>query len=308
MTPWNSPGQNTGVGSLSLLQASLPTQGRTPGLPRCGRILVCLLACSLAASFRTLGWTPSCPGIVPTLAVGLPSTCRQIPHQLSHQGSPRILEWVVYPFSSGSSRHRNRTEVSCIAGRFFTNWAMREAPHRDHRDHLSNEPPREPEASTRIFPFVRDLDSLTHVSRHRNHWSNFHSGIWRHPLTPARRGHSYDPLRDHLQPAWSIYPTFLGMKRPASPPNSRMQRSGACFTVTDSTQPRHLQKNGKCNFPMRTKGNSSLVKEGPTAAHQRSLVAGSRSPRACFLRLILNMLPAQRVCRLPWGVVLRGLP
>ena len=39
----------------------------------------------------------------------------------------RILEWVAYPFSSGSSQTRNWTRVSCIAGRFFTNWAMKEA-------------------------------------------------------------------------------------------------------------------------------------------------------------------------------------
>ena len=86
-TPWNSPGQNTGVGSLSLLQGIFPTQESKPGL--------------------------------------LP--CRQILYQLSHQGSPRILEWVAYPFSKGSSQSRNRTRVSCIAGRFFTNWAIREA-------------------------------------------------------------------------------------------------------------------------------------------------------------------------------------
>ena len=47
--------------------------------------------------------------------------------QLSHKGSPRILEWVAYPFSSRSSQPRNWTGVSCIAGRFFTNWAVREA-------------------------------------------------------------------------------------------------------------------------------------------------------------------------------------
>ena len=40
----------------------------------------------------------------------------------------RILEWVATPFSSGSSRHRDRTEVSCMAGRFFILWATREAP------------------------------------------------------------------------------------------------------------------------------------------------------------------------------------
>ena len=39
----------------------------------------------------------------------------------------RILEWVAFPFSSGSSQPRDRTQVSCIAGRFFTSWATREA-------------------------------------------------------------------------------------------------------------------------------------------------------------------------------------
>ena len=82
--PWNFPGQNTGVGSLSLLQGIFPTQGLNPGLPH----------------------------------------CRWILYQLSHKGSPRTLEWVAYPFSKGSSRPRNRTRVSCIAGGFFTNWAM----------------------------------------------------------------------------------------------------------------------------------------------------------------------------------------
>ena len=37
--PWNSPGQNIGVGSLSLLQGIFPTQGLNPGLPHCRRIL-----------------------------------------------------------------------------------------------------------------------------------------------------------------------------------------------------------------------------------------------------------------------------
>ena len=43
------------------------------------------------------------------------------------QGSPRILEWVAYPFFSESSQLGKQTRVFCIAGRFFTNWAMREA-------------------------------------------------------------------------------------------------------------------------------------------------------------------------------------
>ena len=32
----------------------------------------------------------------------------------------RILEWVAFPFSRGSSQSRDKTQVSCIAGRFFT--------------------------------------------------------------------------------------------------------------------------------------------------------------------------------------------
>ena len=38
-SPWNSPGQNTGVGSLFLLQRIFPTQGLNPRLPHCRRIL-----------------------------------------------------------------------------------------------------------------------------------------------------------------------------------------------------------------------------------------------------------------------------
>ena len=39
----------------------------------------------------------------------------------------RILEWIAISFSKGSSQPRNRTWVSSITGRFFTNWAMRQA-------------------------------------------------------------------------------------------------------------------------------------------------------------------------------------
>ena len=58
-SPWNSPGQDTGVGSLSLLQGIFPTQESNPGL----------------------------------------SHCRWILYQLSHEGSPKILEWVALQHS-----------------------------------------------------------------------------------------------------------------------------------------------------------------------------------------------------------------
>ena len=41
-SPWNSPGQNTGVGSCSLLQGIFPTQGSNPSLPHCRQILYLL--------------------------------------------------------------------------------------------------------------------------------------------------------------------------------------------------------------------------------------------------------------------------
>ena len=43
----------------------------------------------------------------------------------------RILEWVAISFSKGSSQPRDQTLVSCIAGRFFTIWAIREANQND---------------------------------------------------------------------------------------------------------------------------------------------------------------------------------
>ena len=56
------------------------------------------------------------------------------PMDLAHQAplsmgilQARMLEWVAMPSSRGSSQPRDQTQVSCIAGRFFTIWATREA-------------------------------------------------------------------------------------------------------------------------------------------------------------------------------------
>ena len=72
----DSSAKNTGVGCYALLQGIFPAQGSNPGLPHCWWILC---------------W-------------------------LNHQGSPRILEWVPYTFSRGSSWPRNGMRVSSIAG------------------------------------------------------------------------------------------------------------------------------------------------------------------------------------------------
>ena len=57
--PWDFPGKSTGVDCHFLLQRTFPTQGSNPGLLH----------------------------------------CRQTLYHLSHKGSPKILEWVAYPFS-----------------------------------------------------------------------------------------------------------------------------------------------------------------------------------------------------------------
>ena len=92
----DSLGKNTRVGCHALCQGIFPTQGSNPSIPHCRQILYCL----------------------------------------SYQGSPRILEWVAFAFSRGYSWSRKWTRVSCIVGRFFTNWATRES-RRDEMDPLN---------------------------------------------------------------------------------------------------------------------------------------------------------------------------
>ena len=53
--------------------------------------------------------------------------CNPIDYTVHGILQARILEWVAFPFSKGSSQPRDRTQVSDIAGEFFTCWATREA-------------------------------------------------------------------------------------------------------------------------------------------------------------------------------------
>ena len=79
----------------------------------------------------------------------------------------RILEWVAFPFSRGSSQSRDRTQVSHIAGRFFTTWATREAQNESLpvlsislRPHELYRPWSSPGQTTGVgnfFPFPTDL-------------------------------------------------------------------------------------------------------------------------------------------------------
>ena len=53
--------------------------------------------------------------------------CNSIEYTVHGILQARILEWVAFPFSRGSSQPRDRTLVSCIASRFFTSSITREA-------------------------------------------------------------------------------------------------------------------------------------------------------------------------------------
>ena len=123
--PWNSLGQNTRVDSLYLLQEIFPTQGLNPGLPHCRQILYQLSHKGSPRILERVAYPFSSDLLTQESNQGL-LHCRQILYQLSHKGSPRILEWLAYPFSSRSSRPRTSNWVSCIAGGFFTNWVIRE--------------------------------------------------------------------------------------------------------------------------------------------------------------------------------------
>ena len=59
-----------------------------------------------------------------------PTLCDPLYYTVHGILQAKILEWVAVPFSRGSSQLRDRTQVSHIAGQFFTNWATREA--REH--------------------------------------------------------------------------------------------------------------------------------------------------------------------------------
>ena len=172
---WNSPVQNTGVGSLSFLQGIFPTQRSNLGLLH----------------------------------------CRQILCQLSHKGNPRILEWIRYPFSSGSSQPRNRTWVFCIAGRFFSNWGIREAPN-------SN------------MPFTKKIFFKFYLLPYYNSWlpvaqlvknlpsmleTYVHSLGWEDPLEKGKATHS-------IILAWKIPWTVQYMG------SQRVRHNWATFTFT----------------------------------------------------------------------------
>ena len=61
------------------------------------------------------------------VAQSCPTLCNPKDYPVHGILQARILEWVAFPFSRGSPQPRDRTQVSRIAGGFFTIWAKREA-------------------------------------------------------------------------------------------------------------------------------------------------------------------------------------
>ena len=103
---------------------NMTTQFQTP--PECPRD-------NTFQAFRSFVTLPSLPLPLPPMKVNLKVTqsCLPLcdPMNCTVHGifQARILEWVAFPFSRGSSQPRDWTQVSNITGKFFTSWATREA-------------------------------------------------------------------------------------------------------------------------------------------------------------------------------------
>ena len=82
-------------------------------LPSAARGAVAALSCVVAVVLVA----QSCPTLCDPMDCGPPGSSA---HGILQA---RILEWIAMPSSRGFSQHRDRTQDSCIAGRFFTIWA-----------------------------------------------------------------------------------------------------------------------------------------------------------------------------------------
>ena len=161
LCPWDSPGKNTGVGCYSILQGICPTQGSNPGLLHCRQIL-CHLSYRggpkihyFKVSFALTYFHVSRDNIdkeildlycfLVLLSIKQPLKWSEVKWShsvMSYSLWPRGLEPIrlLCPWDSpgkntgvgchfllqGSSQPRDRTQVSCIVGRFFAIWATGE--------------------------------------------------------------------------------------------------------------------------------------------------------------------------------------
>ena len=113
-SPWDSPGQNTGVGSRSLLLGILSTQGLNPGLPHCRQILYQLSHRGSPGSFwaQQIKRSRGCPAPGPLVpfAASPPSRFTELPPP---PGSRR--EWSSSSEACASSRHHHHQTSSDLS-------------------------------------------------------------------------------------------------------------------------------------------------------------------------------------------------
>ena len=95
-------------------------------LPACEKIKFCCLS---YLSYGILLWQPKLTSMMYVLVTQSgptlfdPMDCSSPSSSVHGILQARILKWVAFPFSRRSSQSRNQTQVSCIAGSFFTIWA-----------------------------------------------------------------------------------------------------------------------------------------------------------------------------------------
>ena len=117
--PWDFLGKNTGVGCHALIQGIFLTQGSNPGLYFAGGFFTiwgtreahyrpCIINKETEIPWDWF-WCLDSQNYRVTNIWLIPSILQA-----------RILEWVAFPFSRRSSQPRDQSQVSCIAGGFFT--------------------------------------------------------------------------------------------------------------------------------------------------------------------------------------------
>ena len=93
-----------------------------PSLPHLVPICLVWVFCPLGPRSPRLATSPI--GVVILLEVKVAQSCLTLCHPMDEKVhgilQARILEWVAFPFSGGSSQPRDRTQVTLTAGRFFT--------------------------------------------------------------------------------------------------------------------------------------------------------------------------------------------
>ena len=120
----DSLGNNTGVVCHVLLQGIFPIQGTNPGVPHAGRFFTSWIS---EAHFGYLWSEVKWSEVKVKVAQSCPTLSNSMDWIVHGILQASVLEWVAVPFSRGSSKPRDLTQVSHIAGRIFTSWATREA-------------------------------------------------------------------------------------------------------------------------------------------------------------------------------------